>query len=190
MSETRWDVEECRLECRKAKALDDERVLDANTTLERSERGKEEKQPRLRVLECLDALLTLPNLRLNAILVDLDTLHSKEALLRGEEPRRSRVVREEKEEKDEGDESEERGCDHEPLPLVRGRVRVGVEDAEGEEAGDDDGDAVALECPAKPFTDLGARVEHGAYEHEPGGHCAFGGAEEKADCDWGKECTC
>lgn len=94
-----------------------------------------------------NSLFFLPYFRFNSILITLHSLDSDDLLLFGEEIGRCRIIGEAPGEEDEGHETEEGDDDHEPLPLVGVAVRVRVVDAEGEEGGDDEGEAVQVEGP-------------------------------------------
>lgn len=54
LREPQRDSKDCRLECGKSVRFDDQRILDTQTALEISDRGKEEEDPRLGVCQSFD----------------------------------------------------------------------------------------------------------------------------------------
>ena len=121
----------------------------------------------------MNVLVSLPLLRLDTVLIRPLPLDQVRLLVLIQEARLGWVIREESK-VPKGDEEGAHGQDdHEPLPLVWVMRRVGMRDSEGEEAGDDGCESIALERPAYALGGFNTGVKHGHDGHDAAGNTSF-----------------
>lgn len=185
---TRWDVEESGLLEVETEILDDERVLDTNTTDKVGKDGVKHEDIGLWIGDSLDKLRLLPDLGLDTSLVNTASLDSNNLFVFIQETSLGRAIGEEDGVEDRGAECQESNDKHEPLPLgdavrVRGVPAWGEVDAIGDETGNDLSKSVALECPSDTLAHFSSVVEHGADEHDAGGDATLAEAEKETEGD-------